>query len=84
MSTARLHIMVRSSTRGEAGHALGYGVQLGYWPCLCAPFVQIRIHRWIFQVWFGLPSYRYKGGGKPGEFRAFIVPPYPSKREAAE
>jgi hypothetical protein len=54
----KLHIMVRPSRRGVAGQAIGYGLKVGYWPCLKAPFVQLALHRWIVDVWFGLPSYR--------------------------
>lgn len=57
--THALHMMIRSSTRGEAGYAIGHGLKFGYWPCLRAPFIQISFHRWIFEAWFGLPSYRF-------------------------
>jgi hypothetical protein len=56
-----LRFMIRPSTRGDAGFAIGYGPKIGYWPCLQAPFVQFSIHHWVFEIWFGLPS--YKAGG---------------------
>ena len=58
-----LRAMLRNSTRGVAGYAIGYGLKLGYWPCLRAPFIQISFNRWVFEVWYGLPS--YKEGGAP-------------------
>jgi hypothetical protein len=59
----RLHGMIRVGKRNAEGrHALGYGLRLGYWPCLKAPYVQIAFHRWRLEVWFGLPSYL---GGEP-------------------
>jgi hypothetical protein len=58
----RLRVMIRPSTHGAAGRAVGYGLKFGYWPCLRGPFVQIAIHRWVVEVWWGLPSYRYGGG----------------------
>ena len=53
----RLRAMVRKSTRGEPGYALGYGLRVGYWPCLRAPYVQVALHHWRVEVWYGLPSY---------------------------
>jgi hypothetical protein len=57
----KLHIMVRASARGDAGSAICFGLKVGFWPCLQAPFIQFAFHRWILEVWFGLPSYRFKG-----------------------
>jgi hypothetical protein len=54
----RFRAMVRKSRRGEAGYALGYGLRIGYWPCLHAPYVQIVVHHWRLEIWDGLPSYR--------------------------
>jgi hypothetical protein len=58
MSNRKLRIGVRKSTRGEAGYALGYGLRIGYWPCLLAPYVQIAFHHWRVEIWHGLPSYK--------------------------
>jgi hypothetical protein len=38
--------MLRMSTRGDAGYAIGYGLKVGYWPCLRAPYIEIAFHRW--------------------------------------
>ena len=54
----KLRAMIRNSTHGDAGYAIGYGLKLGYWPCLRAPFVQISFYCWVFEVWYGLPSYK--------------------------
>jgi hypothetical protein len=43
-TSKKLHAMIREGTRGEPGYALGYGVRVGYWPCLCAPYIQIAFH----------------------------------------
>jgi hypothetical protein len=50
--------MVRMSTRGAAGYAIGYGLKVGYWPCLRAPYIEVAFHRWRLDLWYGLPSYR--------------------------
>jgi hypothetical protein len=52
----RLRAMVRRSTRGKPGYAIGYGLRVGYWPCL-------RAH-WRIEIWYGLPSYRAAEGAR--------------------
>lgn len=32
-------------------------VAVGYWPCLEGPFFQVGIGYWLFDFWFGKPSY---------------------------
>jgi hypothetical protein len=61
----RIHLMIRPSKHGEAGSALNYGLRVGYWPCLRAPFIQIAFHKWLVELWFGYPSYkqRIRGAG---------------------
>jgi hypothetical protein len=54
----RIRLMVRPTPHGEAGSALNYGLRVGYWPCLRAPFIQIAIHKWLVELWFGYPSYK--------------------------
>ena len=54
----KLRATIRNSTLGNAEYAIGYGLKLGYWRCLQAPFVQIDFHRWLIEVWYGLPSYK--------------------------
>lgn len=59
----RLRHAIRSNKLSPQGKpSLGYGLRMGYWPCLQAPYLQIAIHRWRVEVWRGLPSYR--GGGR--------------------
>jgi hypothetical protein len=54
----RFHAAVRVGKRNAEGHyALAYGLRLGYWPCLKAPYIQVAFHRWRIEVWLGLPSY---------------------------
>ncbi len=38
---------------------VSFGVRLGYWPCLKAPYLQIVFAGWRCDFWYGLPSYRY-------------------------
>lgn len=40
-------------------HSLGFGLKVGYWPCLRAPFVAIYAGSHIFEVWYGHASYLY-------------------------
>jgi hypothetical protein len=58
----RLRAMLRNNKRSAAGSpAIGYGLKVGYWPCLLAPYAQIAFHRWRLDIWYGLPSYRDEG-----------------------
>lgn len=41
-----------------AEHVQALGVRVGWWPCLRAPFAQVTIGSHIFEMWYGLPSYR--------------------------
>ena len=34
------------------------GIRIGYWPCIKSPFIQFAIGKYIFDFWYGLPSYR--------------------------
>jgi len=34
-----------------------FGLRVGFWPCLKAPFVTVTFWRWRFDMWLGLPSY---------------------------
>jgi hypothetical protein len=48
----------RLSAADENGrHVIMYGIRVGYWPCLDAPFLQISFGKHIFEFWYGLPSY---------------------------
>jgi hypothetical protein len=55
----RLRWATRESTHGAAGYALGYGLRVGYWPCLRGVYVQVALHRWRIEIWSGLPSYAH-------------------------
>jgi hypothetical protein len=63
VSTYRFHGAVRTGKASPEGrYALAYGLRFGYWPCLRAPYVQVAVHHWRLEIWFGLPSYldRYR------------------------
>lgn len=50
---------VRAATRSPEGKpVLAFGLRVGYWPCLRAPFLELAFHRWRIDLWVGLPSYR--------------------------
>jgi len=54
----RFRLEVRTSKERDGRFALGYGLRVGYWPCLKAPFLQVAFYRWRVEVWHGLPSYQ--------------------------
>jgi hypothetical protein len=56
----RLRWGIRKGAKGETGYALGYGVRIGYWPCLRGPYVQLAFHCWRLELWYGLPSYKHE------------------------
>jgi hypothetical protein len=56
----RVRFMKRlSKTSSDGRHAQSYGVRVGYWPCLKAPFICVDFHMWRLELWHGLPSHRY-------------------------
>lgn len=58
-----LHAQARPMKKSPGGvRSFGVGLRVGYWPCLCAPYVQITVLFWRLDVWFGLPSYTHEGG----------------------
>jgi len=59
MRSRCLRYAIRPNKLGPQGTpSLGYGFRFGYWPCLQGPYLQLAIHQWRIEVWFGLPSYR--------------------------
>lgn len=42
----------------EGKFALAFGMRIGYWPCLKAPFISIACGPVALDLWHGLPSYR--------------------------
>lgn len=59
----RLRFAVRSATSKQApdGTTLtvqAYGLRVGYWPCLQAPFIELAFHKKRYEVWYGLRSYQ--------------------------
>ncbi len=48
----------RAATRSPEGRpVLAFGLRVGYWPCLRAPFLELAVGRWRLDFWHGLPSY---------------------------
>lgn len=43
----------RNKTSPSGAVAIGFGVRVGYWPCLSAPFLQVEFFRWNVSVWHG-------------------------------
>lgn len=55
----RLRTQLRELKRSpEGSRAIGFGVRVGYWPCLFAPYAQATFLFWQFDIWYGLPSYK--------------------------
>ncbi len=55
----KLRWQIRPLRRSPGGvPMLAFGVRVGYWPCLKAPFVQVVFAKWRAEVWFGLPTYK--------------------------
>ncbi len=52
----------RTAQSPKGTHVIRYGVCIGYWPCLQAPFIQISFGTRTYEAWYGLPSYQPKGG----------------------
>jgi hypothetical protein len=43
--------------RSPAGRqSVAFGVRIGYWPCLNAPFIEITWGGWARAFWWGLAS----------------------------
>lgn len=38
--------------------AIGFGVKVGYWPCLRAPYIEIAFGTKRYGWWYGLPTYK--------------------------
>jgi hypothetical protein len=54
----RLRVQARRMKRSPGGRdQFALGLRLGYWPCLRAPYVQLVLLCWRFDLWFGLPTY---------------------------
>lgn len=43
----------RNKTSPSGSVAVGFGVRVGFWPCLKAPFLQVEVFRWHVSVWHG-------------------------------
>lgn len=48
----------RAKRRADGVYAQSYGMRIGYWPCLHAPFVSFYIGSRVFEGWLGWGSYR--------------------------
>lgn len=57
--TRRFRHMIRHNRKSPEGKpALSFGVRVGYWPCLKAPFISLACGPISLDFWHGLPSYR--------------------------
>ena len=36
---------------------VGFGIRVGYYPCLEGPYITLYFYRYRFDLWFGLESY---------------------------
>lgn len=59
ISTRRLRLQSRQlKRRPDGARAFGFGVRIGYWPCLLAPYLQLTVLFWQIDLWHGTPSYK--------------------------
>lgn len=58
----RLRFMARRTKQQPITdrHVIAFGVRVGYWPCLRAPFISLSVGTWQFDLWHGLRSRRFK------------------------
>lgn len=55
----RPHFQIRRNKRSPKNVPVtAFGLRVGYWPCIRAPFIQLGLLYWQFEAWFGLPSYQ--------------------------
>lgn len=50
-----------TKTNKQGDRVFTIGGRFGYWPCLQAPFIQLALGFWTFELWYGLPSYKRHG-----------------------
>lgn len=56
------HLARRLSRKSPEGrHAWSFGLRVGYWPCLLAPYVAVDFGKHRLEAWYGLPSVREGG-----------------------
>jgi hypothetical protein len=48
----------RNQVSADGKTAIGFGIRVGYWPCLEAPYVQCTFLFWHFDAWHGYPSWQ--------------------------
>ena len=57
MNGRKLRAQRRRLANSPSGvQSWGFGLRVGYWPCLRACYVQATIAAWHFDVWFGDPA----------------------------
>ncbi len=47
----------RQQRREDGRHVWSFGLKVGYWPCLRAPFVRLDVGPTIVEFWVGWRSY---------------------------
>jgi hypothetical protein len=48
----------RTKRSPEGRHAHGYGLRIGYWPCVKGPYLQVAFAIWRADLWHGLAGKR--------------------------
>ena len=57
MTERRWRYQIRHTARNDEGKSvIGFGLRVGYWPCLRAPFLQISMGVYNLDIWWGGPS----------------------------
>jgi hypothetical protein len=57
MFRRKFRVEVRNNRESPEGQVhICFGIRVGYWPCLLAPYVQLAFWKWRLDIWHGLPS----------------------------
>lgn len=54
----RLRCTIRETHRNGNLVTKAFGLAIGYWPCLRAPYIQITVWTRRIEFWYGHPSYK--------------------------
>lgn len=58
--TKRLWIQWNRNKQSPKGKtAWGFGLRVGYWPCLGAPYLQLAVALWRLDLYWGRRGYAY-------------------------
>ncbi len=57
MAKRKFHYSIRKGQESQEGKpVLAFGMRVGYWPCLRAPFISLSLWNLRIDVWHGLAS----------------------------